>query len=351
MTPRKPLWQHLHDYFLPHERNNHRPHLFSAASVAVLVLAVIVFEGAYLVQTKYVFFKTDFLASVLPGALVVLTNQDRALQGLTGVTEDTLLDSAAQAAAEDMAANGYFAHVSPDGKDPWYWLDQVGYKYSYAGENLAVNFTDSANVESAWMESPTHRANIVKREYTRVGFGTANGVYEGQETTFVVEFFAAPAAVEVAAIAPAPATATSTEVTVVSTSTEQVLGSQTVSGADVSGASAAVGADVGSAAAAPTPATPGWLAPLKIGFLTGLARLLASPLHSLMTLFTVLFALVATVLTIAILVRANKFQHPSVLVGGVLLLALISGSMLLSSETAGPVGLTQTAAVSAALAN
>ncbi|MDP2665520.1 MAG: CAP domain-containing protein, partial [bacterium] len=268
-TPRKPLHHHLLDYFLPHSRNNYHPHLFSAASIAVLVFAVIVFEGAYLVQTKYVFFKTDFLASVLPGALVALTNQDRAINGLAGVIEDALLNKAAQAAAEDMAANGYFAHVSPDGKDPWYWLNQAGYTYSYAGENLAVNFTDSTDVESAWMESPTHRANIVKREYTHVGFGTANGRYEGQETTFVVEFFATPAAVsalENIAIAETPIV----EATTTSTSTVQVLGSQ-VENADTAGAAAA---------AAPVPTTPSWL-----------ARLLTSPLHTLWAIFTVLFAI------------------------------------------------------------
>lgn len=327
--PKKPLHHHLLDYFLPHRRNNYRPHLFSAVSIAVLVFAVIIFEGAYLVQTKYVFFNTNFLASVLPGALVALTNQDRAIQGLAGVTQDALLDKVAQAAAEDMAANGYFAHVSPDGKTPWDWLNQAGYKYSYAGENLAVNFTDSTNVESAWMESPTHRANIVKREYTRVGFGTANGMYEGQETTFVVEFFATPAVVEVQSVVPAKiaiANPTVAEATTTSTSTAQVLGTQTVV-ADTTSAAAA---------AAPVPATPSWF-----------ARLLASPLHTLWAIFTVLFAIIATALAITILAR-TKVQHPRVLIGGTMLLALIGTSMLLSSELAGSVGLvpdTQTAAV------
>src|SRR5512146_777130 len=144
---KKPLLHHLSDYFFPHPRNAHKPHLFSAASVAVLVFAIVLLEGAYLVQTMFVFLKTDFLASVLPSTLVALTNQDRAAQGLAGVTEDPMLDAAAQAAANDMAAKGYFAHTSPDGKDPWFWLDQAGYRYSYAGQNLAVNFTDSSNVE------------------------------------------------------------------------------------------------------------------------------------------------------------------------------------------------------------
>lgn len=318
----KPLLHHLHDYFFPHERNNYRPHLFSGVSIAILVAAVILFEGAYLVQTRFVFLKTDFLASVLPGALVALTNQDRATQGLAGVTEDALLNQAAQAAAEDMAANGYFAHISPDGKTPWYWLEQVGYKYSYAGENLAMNFTDSENVELAWMDSPTHRANIVKPQYTEVGFGTANGIYEGQETIFVVEFFAAPATLQPSApeqgeLAMLPAGPVPT----VSTSVE-VLGIQT--------------------AATPAPVSPSWF-----------ARLLASPLNTLLAIFTILFSIIAIVLSIAVLVRV-RVQHPSVLVGGTVLLILIGTSMLLSSEFAGPVQLssgTQTAAVGAALPN
>lgn len=330
MTPRKPLWHHLLDYFLPHLRNNYRPHIFSVASVAVFVFAVIVFEGAYLMQTKIVFLKTDFLASVLPGALVALTNQDRAIYGLSSVIEDALLDKAAQQAAEDMAANGYFSHVSPDGKDPWYWLNQTGYRYSYAGQNLAVNFTDSENVQTAWMESPTHRANIVKREYTHVGFGTANGIYEGKETTFVVEFFASPATTALMNVTPAEVEPSQEQVDRGQTS---VLGSETVS-TDITGAAAA---------AAPTPSSPSWL-----------ARLLASPLHTLTAIFTVLFALIATAFAIAVLMRINSVQHPTVLIGGMVLLALIGTSVLFSSELAGTIQLdpgTQTAAVGLLLQN
>src|ERR1035437_52496 len=172
---RKPLHHHFLDYFFPHRRNNHRPNIFSALSVFLIIFAILAFETGYVVQTKIVFQKTNFLASVLPGTLVALANQDRTASGIGGVTEDTLLDKAAQAAAEDMAAKGYFAHVSPDGKSPWYWLDSVGYHYSYAGENLAVDFTDSSEVEVAWMNSPTHRANIEKPQYTKVGIGVANG--------------------------------------------------------------------------------------------------------------------------------------------------------------------------------
>ncbi|HCR52492.1 TPA: hypothetical protein DIV48_02470 [Candidatus Kaiserbacteria bacterium] len=328
--PRKPLKHHLHDYFFPHERNQYRPHLFSSASIAALVVAVVMFESAYLVQTKFVFFNTDFLASVLPATLAALTNQDRAMNNLSGVTEDPLLDQAAQAAALDMAAKGYFAHVSPDGKTPWYWLEQVGYTYSYAGQNLAVNFTDSENVESAWMASAPHRANIMKPQYTHIGFGTANGMYEGRMTTFVVEFFATPAAAAEKTALATPAVPAKTALATpapkapTSTSPVKVLGSQVD--------------QPGAAASAPASASPNWL-----------ARLLASPLNTLIAIFSILFSVIAAAGIIAILMRM-KVPHPSVLVGSALVLALIGISTLFNFELAGPVQLNaQPASVEAAL--
>ena len=284
----------MQDYFFPHPRNNHHPHFFSMASIATLASIIILLEVGYVVQTKVVFLKTDFLASVLPGALVELTNQDRAISGIAGVTEDPLLNKAAAAAAEDMAANGYFAHVSPDGKTPWYWLTMVGYRYSYAGQNIAVNVTDSVDVETAWMQSPTHRANIEKPHYTRVGVGTANGLYEGRETTFVVQFFATP---EVMAAA-----------------------SPTL--------------------AAPIFASSDWF-----------ARLLTSPSNTLTAILTVFFVIISIFFS-AVLFMRGRLQHPSVVVGGVFLLLLVSGAMFASAMLTGTVVLppiNQAARVGAAL--
>ena len=319
---RTPLLHRLHDYFFPHRRNNYHPHLFSTASVAVLVLAVLIFEAGYLVQTKIIFLRTNFLASVLPGALVALTNQDRLAGGITGVTEDPLLDQAAQAAANDMAAKGYFAHVSPDGKSPWYWLDQVGYNYSYAGENLAVNFTDSSSVEAAWMNSPTHRANIEKPQYTQVGFGTANGMYEGNETTFVVEFFATPPMAAVAEAIPAASApiavakppAIVKAPTVTAPTAPEVLSSQTTVAPTVT---------LTAPPAASAPQT-GWL-----------SSLLASPLSTVETIFALLFAAIAAFF-VAIVAR-GKAQHPRLVFAGAFMLFFISGAMLVSAAFAGPV--------------
>ena len=60
----------------------------------------------------------------------------------------------------DMAEKSYFAHTSPEGLTPWYWITLAGYRFSLAGENLAIDFTESEDVENAWMNSPAHRASI-----------------------------------------------------------------------------------------------------------------------------------------------------------------------------------------------
>lgn len=132
----------------------------------------------------------NFLAAVVQSEIIALTNAERADSKVGALTEQAQLDHAAQAKARDMAAQGYFAHVGPDGTEPWAWIANAGYNYRYAGENLAVRFVDSKDVVNAWMASPTHRVNIVKPVYTDIGVGVAEGLYLGQPATFVVQYFA-----------------------------------------------------------------------------------------------------------------------------------------------------------------
>jgi Cysteine-rich secretory protein family len=189
----KKQMRHLKNYFIPHAGNDHKPHSLRHKSVLTIFLLIIIIELGFFVQIFIVFDKTNFLASVLPGVLTALTNDDRRDNSLSPLVENELLTKAAEAKAQDMAKNGYFAHTSPEGKTPWYWFDQAGYKYTYAGENLAVNFFDSEEVEQAWMNSPTHRANIVKENYTEIGIGIASGIYQGRNTVFVAQLFGKPA--------------------------------------------------------------------------------------------------------------------------------------------------------------
>lgn len=153
-----------------------------------------------------------FLAAVVPAEVIALTNTQREVNNVGTVADNALLGKAAQAKAQDMALNGYFSHVGPGGKTPWQWISESGYQYQYAGENLAVRFIDSQDVVNAWMESPTHRANIVKPVYTQIGVGVAQGLYEGQPATYVVQYFASPAISAVIASRPSVAVATTAPV-------------------------------------------------------------------------------------------------------------------------------------------
>ena len=201
------MFSWLKKYFIPHEGNDHQPHFLRHQSMTLVFLLVIVVELGFLAQVFIIFDKTKFLAAVLPGVLTTLTNEERAENNIPPVTENELLKKAAELKAQDMAARGYFAHTSPDGKTPWYWLNLVGYSYAKAGENLAVNFSESRDVDRAWMNSPTHYANIVKSDFTEIGIGVASGVYEGRNTVFVAQFFGTPLKTTPMAFASAPAPA------------------------------------------------------------------------------------------------------------------------------------------------
>ena len=183
----------LKRHFIPHEGNSFRPQILhrknTEAVVGVLVLVeIIVFILPVINFSSFV--DKLHLSAVLPGVLATLTNEERGKNSLPTLAVSPILNQAAQLKAEDMAAKSYFAHNSPEGRTPWYWLDLVGYKYFYAGENLAVHFSDSQDVTDAWMNSPGHRANIVGRNYTEMGTGIATGVYEGQKTIFVAQVYA-----------------------------------------------------------------------------------------------------------------------------------------------------------------
>lgn len=134
----------------------------------------------------------DSLSAIYASVLVNLTNRDRVMANVSELKVNPLLEKVAQMKADDMATKSYFAHNTPDGKTPWYWFDQAGYKYIYAGENLAVNFQNSEDVETAWMNSKTHWYNIMNPKYTEIGIATSTGFYKGRQAVFVVQMFGTP---------------------------------------------------------------------------------------------------------------------------------------------------------------
>jgi uncharacterized protein YkwD len=102
-------------------------------------------------------------------------NQQRAGGGLGALTVDPALTAIARQRAQDMAAKNYFAHTSPTGETAFTLMNASGYRYAIAGENIARNnYPDAESVGIAmkmFMESPSHRSNIMDGRYTKVGIG------------------------------------------------------------------------------------------------------------------------------------------------------------------------------------
>ncbi|MEO6536799.1 MAG: CAP domain-containing protein [Candidatus Paceibacterota bacterium] len=162
-------------------------------ALPIAALIVIFFSGLFPVENLLSFVPHKQLtASVSSAEVIALTNQNRIDDHLPALMTNPLLTQAAQLKAEDMAANSYYAHISPDGKSPLYWLGLVGYHYLNAGENLVIDRATSEEVVSAWMNSADHRENILRPQFTEIGVGIATGVYEGQSTTYVVQEFGTP---------------------------------------------------------------------------------------------------------------------------------------------------------------
>ncbi len=182
-------------HFIPHEHNDHRPHLLRTEGAQVMLFLLLASQAFFLLYSFVILPTSKQVAAVLVPVLISETNEERAHASLSILHENELLMRSAQLKANDMAAKGYFAHDSPDGKDPWYWFNQVGYDYRFAGENLAVNFVESRDITDAWMHSPTHRENLLSNKYTEIGVATAIGKYKGKNAIFVVQHFGTPLAV------------------------------------------------------------------------------------------------------------------------------------------------------------
>ena len=124
--------------------------------------------------------------------IVDQTNTFRKTLGLDELKENPILDLAAVQKLEDMKYNNYFAHTSPGGISPWHWIDVNKYNYSYAGENLAIGFITAKDTVNAWVNSPTHKANLTNSKYQEIGVAVAPAKIENSEGFLVVQLFGTP---------------------------------------------------------------------------------------------------------------------------------------------------------------
>jgi len=175
----------------PHGHTEVKKSIWRKIFLFIIIICLIVFLLIYIGKRFYIYSK-DMWSAVLPALLVDLTNEARMSEDVGNLVRNPTLDEVARMKAQDMVEKGYFAHTSPQGVTPWYWFKRAGYNFSYAGENLAVNFTESSDVEEAWLASPSHKANILNKRFTEIGIATAEGEYKGKPATYVVQVFARP---------------------------------------------------------------------------------------------------------------------------------------------------------------
>lgn len=121
--------------------------------------------------------KEIFEEELTVGNLVNETNSRRQQNGLRSLDIDSRLNESATSKCNDMITNKYFAHTSPSGVEPWYWITQEGVDYVKAGENLlfveSVTNDKLVHVEflDMWMGSPSHRDAILDQSFIHIGIG------------------------------------------------------------------------------------------------------------------------------------------------------------------------------------
>lgn len=124
--------------------------------------------------------------------IIQLINAERTSRGLPALSQNSLLNKAAQTRSGVLATLGKLVHVSAPANTAWPTLAAVGYTYKSAGENLASVPPTGMDVVPAWMASAPHKANILDGNYSEVGIGISQGPYEGGTAYYIVAYFGQP---------------------------------------------------------------------------------------------------------------------------------------------------------------
>jgi hypothetical protein len=182
--------------FHPRRSNNHRPKVLHPESIGIFACLTLLFVFAVkpgvLVLARQTGQVLGYATSINASEVVTRTNTERAKSGLPALVINEKLNQAAAAKAQHMFDNHYWSHIAPDGTEPWYFFRKANYSYRVAGENLARDFSTTDEMVSAWMASPTHKANLVNNKYSEIGVAVVNGQLLGSDTTLVVQLFGSP---------------------------------------------------------------------------------------------------------------------------------------------------------------
>lgn len=179
----------LKHLFIPAFSNNQKAKVLHHTSLLFFILGLIAYQ---------VFLQTiplsgvrilGFASQISTSDVIALTNQKRVEEGLSPLTQNAQLTQAALAKGQHMLEYDYWAHIAPDGTEPWKFISSAGYTYRFAGENLARDFSSATSAVEAWMTSPSHRENLLSAKYSDIGIAVVEGDLGGVDTTLIVQFF------------------------------------------------------------------------------------------------------------------------------------------------------------------
>ena len=183
------MFEKIRHWFTPHHTNNYRAQWLHHSHLTLILVLVLVFNFSLVFLHRLDPHILGFSSSITVDEVVLQTNQQRLSHGLPALKISQQLTQAAQAKAQYMFAHDFWAHIAPDGTLPWKFILDAGYNYLYAGENLAKDFSNTPNMIQAWMDSPTHRDNIISPKYQDIGVAVVPGRLLGKDTVLVVQMF------------------------------------------------------------------------------------------------------------------------------------------------------------------
>jgi len=177
------------EYFIPCECNSYKPKILRSRSLAAIAVLLLLVKAAMVSYLFFIYPNVGKMAQLITREVYELVNKERAANNVSILSLSEKLNKPAEAKAEDMIANNYFAHKSPNGKMPWDWIDRKEYAYIFAGENLAMNFTSALSAHKALMLSESHKKNILNSRYSDIGIAVVNGRINNKNTNVLVQLF------------------------------------------------------------------------------------------------------------------------------------------------------------------
>lgn len=151
----------------------------------ILISLLVCLMGIFLLSS------TAYLTSITPENIISLTNEERIKNNLSALTANQFLTKAAYQKGQTIFNNQIFQHNINDQKFST-WIYEADYLYSYVGENLAIDFMTSEGVVKAWMNSPTHKKNLLNSYFKETGVAVIESEFKDHNTILVVQIFGTP---------------------------------------------------------------------------------------------------------------------------------------------------------------